>query len=327
MILIGSLAYRYALHGDTLGFDHSDIDVVCDFKEWSYYFKIHRGAIEKAVTKNNKLQVIRKCLPKLEVAVTGVNASDQWLLDHQDEFEYQYIYEMGHYAFVPPIELLYVMKMAHVHCDTVHFDKTMRDYHDMKQYIGEIPNHYWDFFKMRKKEAEDRLKHRTPSLNMSNEKFFDRSKDIVGYVFEHDSIHEAVKHYDVPVYEMMKKDFSKAMCDKDMFEELEYIKRIRCVQEEAYVIAIERYLLLDDSGEMTPYLAYKNALKRICTTLCGGFFRKFAIENYYEILKEYDPQYIRKFERGFNKRVVYPMTHVDKDRVSVVMETYIENTN
>lgn len=327
MILIGSLAYQYAISGKSDVYRPKDIDIVCDFKEWNEYFNKKRDTIEKAVTKNNKIQVIRKFFPKLEVAVTGHNASDQWLMDHKDEFDYRYVPELHQMVYVPPVELLYIMKMSHVHCDTVHFEKTMRDYHEMRKYVRGIPNHYWEFFKMRKKEAEDRLKHRTPSLNMSNEKFFDRSKDIVGYVFEHDSIHEAVKHYDVPVYEMMKKDFSKAMCDKVMFDNLEFIKRIRCVQEEAYVIAIERYLLLDNSGEMTPFIAYKTALKRICTTLCGGFFRRFAIENYYKILDEYDPQYIRKFERGFNKRVVYPMTHIDMDRVSKVMETYIENTN
>lgn len=319
MVILGSLAaYMNGVYKTP-----NDKDIVATIKEWSLLFNIMKDDIKTATPRNNKIQVVLHTGERMEVSLQHNNKSDEWLIDHQDEFNHTLLYGMD--AYYPPLELLFLTKKSHVHCNLRHFDKTMHDYHELKELIGDIPEHYYDYYEMRKNEAEERYRHRTPSLNVSNDDFFDRSKDIVGYVFVHDSIHESVKHYDVPVYEMIKRDHSKALCEADMFHNLDDIKKVRCVQEEAYVIAIERYLLLDDSDNMTPYIAYKNALKRICTTLCSGFFRDYAINNYYKILDSYDPKYTDWFAHGYNMRTVQQLDTVDDERVKKAMTNFINN--
>ena len=67
--------------------------------------------------------------------------------------------------------------------------------------------------------------------------------------------------------------------------------KIKCVAEEACVITIERYILPTLKGKINKnnQLDFRKGLKwslyRICTTLCSGWFREFAIWNYEEILK------------------------------------------
>jgi hypothetical protein len=68
------------------------------------------------------------------------------------------------------------------------------------------------------------------------------------------------------------------MVSKILFAKAPYDLQIKCVKEEAMVIALERFLLPGLSSD--PFMAYKFALVRICTTLTKGWFREFAIDNY-----------------------------------------------
>jgi hypothetical protein len=54
--------------------------------------------------------------------------------------------------------------------------------------------------------------------------------------------------------------------------------QIKCVKEEAMVIALERFLLPKLSSD--PSAAFMSALTRICTTLTKGWFREFSIDNF-----------------------------------------------
>ncbi len=75
--------------------------------------------------------------------------------------------------------------------------------------------------------------------------------------------------------------------------------------EEAYVIALERKIIPTMKGSPGPFWkpfdAFKWALMRICTTLCSGFFRQWAIDNYFLILNSYDPGFVDKFESNISK--------------------------
>lgn len=325
MIVIGSHALQL------LGYDvtPTDVDILVNFKEWNEFYQSNSEDISEAIPLNGKVQAKFNDGFRIEVEFIGRHESDVWLSNHTGIMSEVYSPILKCMVCVPPLEILYLMKKSHVHCDSVHFDKTIKDYQHLSTMIDKVPDDYWSFFELRKSEAEKRYNHRTPSLNMSNDEFFDRSKNAVGYVFIHDTIHEAVKHFDVPVYEMIKRDFSLAKCESDMFHDLTFDVRIKCVQEEAYVIAIERYLLQDSgtSDIMTPWLAYKNAVQRICTTLCSGFFRQFAIDNYDEVMRQYDEDFIMRFTRGFNDKTIQMMDGVDSSRVDEAMTNFIENTN
>ena len=49
------------------------------------------------------------------------------------------------------------------------------------------------------------------------------------------------------------------------------------------------------------------ALKRICTTLCSGFFRQFALDNYDKIIEAYKEDFVFKFYNAYEKGLLKPM--------------------
>lgn len=118
-----------------------------------------------------------------------------------------------------------------------------------------------------------------PSLKKSVKDFFD---DYVEKKYNHDYLHELVAYHDKPLYTQLQRDSSSAWCDKDLWDKLSTADKIKCVAEEAQVIAIERFLV-PSNWNYAPRHAYLKALDKVCTTLCSGWFREFAIDNYPEI--------------------------------------------
>jgi len=118
-----------------------------------------------------------------------------------------------------------------------------------------------------------------PSLKKSVEDFFD---DYVEKKYNHDYLHELVAYHDKPLYTQLQRNPSSAWCDKDLWDKLSNDDKIKCVAEEAQVIAIERFLV-PSNWNYAPRHAYLKALDKVCTTLCSGWFRDFAIDNYPEI--------------------------------------------
>ena len=107
-------------------------------------------------------------------------------------------------------------------------------------------------------------------------------------------IHEEVAYEDQPMFTLMQKD-ATVTCHKDLWLEMSHTQQLQCVAEEAFTINIERNILPSAMGQnnFKPALAgYRWALWRICTTLCSGWFREFAIDNYYEILNMFDEEKI-----------------------------------
>jgi hypothetical protein len=111
-------------------------------------------------------------------------------------------------------------------------------------------------------------------------------------------------HYDRPIYEDMQVDSKSAWCEKDMWDQFDFEKKAKCVLEEAYVIALERKIIpmLNGCGEIiTSKKAFDWALMRICTTLCSGWFRQFATDNYVKIIEYYNPNYVQNFLKAESK--------------------------
>jgi hypothetical protein len=160
----------------------------------------------------------------------------------------------------------------------------------------------------RTKETIERERLRTPSLNKTAKDFFD--DNVSNRTFIHDQIHEVMAFGDRPMFEKIQKEPGKVACSKEKFNALHYIERIRCVQEEAYVIALERAMipmLFEGAPIANAQKAYQWAVMRIATTLCSGWFREFAVEHYDDIMLLYNENYVDKFltavENGKIERV------------------------
>jgi hypothetical protein len=110
----------------------------------------------------------------------------------------------------------------------------------------------------------------------------------------------------------MQVDESSAWCERDMWEKFTFEKKAKCVLEEAYVIALERKIIpmLNGCGQIiSSKKAFDWAIMRICTTLCSGWFRQFATDNYIEIVKYYNPDYVKKFLKSETDGLIKKQNH------------------
>jgi hypothetical protein len=213
-----------------------------------------------------------------------------------------------------PMADLFATKRAHIH-HPIHFGKNVQDYLDLQAYVTEN-NLKMDlrYAQLRKKETTKRVKRKsTPKLNMTNSEFFSDKHYSVRYFVIHDDIHEAVKHEDRPIYEKMKDDLDMALCLKRKWDELTHQQQIRCVLEESYVIATERYLL---NGERDVSKAFHKALERVCTTLTSGWFRDFALNNYREVSSKADLSFIHKVSDQILNGTIKLVDNLSEDDVN-----------
>ena len=205
-----------------------------------------------------------------------------------------------------PAELA-IIKRSHLHRPCC-FHKHISQYHGwklndftMKEIVEDnLSPHMQHMLRERTRLTKEKFGDKTPVLNMSNKEFFD---DNVQKYFDHDDIHRLMAHRELPAYEYMKslEKFDQAWCEKDKWNDFEHLHKIQCVMEEAYVIALERWLIPHFLGMKTiekpivPRMCFMLALEKICTTLCGGFFRDFAIDNWQEIHKSFNKEHMMSF--------------------------------
>lgn len=190
---------------------------------------------------------------------------------------------------IPHLDILYMLKMSHRYRkNSPHFTKTMNDILLMRQYGAFIRREHQDFYERRMKATYN---YGFPKLNVSKDEFF--KGDGVEYVYDHDSIHEAMKTSREPAYKAFKK--GEVACDKGMFYScVNESGRLCAVLEEAYVLALERSIIPHPGG-MTDKQAFDYALMKVCTSITSGWFREYAWEHYHEVQGLYDPAYTGRF--------------------------------
>lgn len=295
MILIGSQALRIGLEkvGQGLKRVPTDFDIIARHKDAEELISkaglvIVKESPEKVLTKAPDGRFV-------EIELVYSNQSSwlytQWadtmaVLD-QAEF---YGAKMG----VAPLEMLYSIKRAHRHSPNK-FHKHVKDYNLLRDLL-DGKDAFPRVTALRYKETMEREKLRTPSLNKSTTAFFDDK--VSNRTFVHDQIHEVMAFGERPMFEKIKIDPDKVACSKEKFFALTGEQRDQCVQEEAYVIALERGIipmLFEGEKMVTPIDAYKWALMRICTTLCSGWFREYALESYDNLMLRYNWTYTNKF--------------------------------
>jgi len=194
-------------------------------------------------------------------------------------------------------ETLYSLKKSHIHFP-IKFKKHIHDYCFLHEKLNN-EDILKSITEINYQETEKRIgKLKTPSLNKSVKEFFGQSDGYVKSYFIHDDVHRVMSHYDRPLYEKMQSNKDLAKCDKDKWRIFPYEDKCKCVLEEVYVIALERKILPMIFGGGKGFSsdeAFDWALMRICTTLCSGWFREFATNNYFIIKKLYNKNYVEKF--------------------------------
>jgi hypothetical protein len=223
-------------------------------------------------------------------------------------------------GYAPP-EVLYSIRKAHIHFP-IKFDKHIKDFMFLREklrqergisleqdlgsqmdWLDECPEFTVIHFKC---TEQRRGKLKTPKMKESKEQFFGKSKKYVTSYFVHDDMHKAIAlmHEGDPVYQKILADGAEVETDSGLWNKLTIQQKIWCVLEEVYVIALERKIippLFEDKEGMSPKEAFDWALMRVCTTLCDGFFRDFAVRAYDEIQKQYNPDYVQLFFKNISQ--------------------------
>ncbi len=208
------------------------------------------------------------------------------------------------FGMIPNLDFLFTLKSSHKYLkDSPHFWKTLKDYHRMKAVGASVRPEYMEFFKLREKETYAKQKH--PSLMQTKDNFF--KDDGIQYVYDHDDIHESVKHLEKPAYRYYMKDGSEVFSDKNKFFAQPREVQLYGVVEEAATLAIERSLV-PHPGAMTSQVAWGFALSKVLSSITSGWFRAFGYENAYDVLKLYPQGYWEKFQADVAAGKVRPFT-------------------
>ena len=229
-----------------------------------------------------------------DLPIEGAEYHDRYLLNNADVHFFTSPYHTidfnGTEILVCKLQGLALIKRSHLWRD-LSFDKHITHYHKyLSHYAVTYSELSEEFLKERTRQTIEMFPQRHPNLNQSVEDFFD---DAVTKKYNHDYLHELFAYSSKPWYTSLQDDPSKAWCSQEKFNKLTHSQQLECVAEEVYVIATERFLAPKD-WKYPAKLAYMKALKKVCTTLCSGWFRDKAIDHYPEILSLFDES---KFSR------------------------------
>lgn len=277
-VVVGSFASNYRIA--------KDIDIVCYRKDINVDV-FGEDAFSCWFTHQNK---------KIECLLADDQKSYQWILGF---YEYAYRQDTGNsdfkYSIIHQVHN-FALKAGHINYDHVSWQKHIHDYHALKNHIDvEYKSSYTnDLIELHKESTEMRFgKQKLPRLrNKTVGDFFD---DGVDKYINHDYLHTVFKHEDVPMYQKMQKNLDIVDCDQVMWNAFTHRQKIAAVLEEVYVIATER-LIIPSILEKCGYddnKAFMWALKRVCTTLTQGWFRQFAVDNYFEIINLHNPNFFK----------------------------------
>lgn len=271
MLLIGSLAAAYWL-GDFRR--PTDVDVLVTPEELSQLLAQPWKSGKQ--TRSGKY-LLTDCQDRqYEVEVEGVLPSTKMLmaLGHEqmpDPFGWDIP------VYVPALPVLAAIKRSHLPTG-VRFEKNIRDYHRLRRACW-VPLSVEETAAVQARHAEAVARQDAKiSLKKSNEDFFKQSDAAIGRIMEHDQIHRLIAFGDKPWFEKLKLDPSQAMLHRPLFEALPFASQIEVALEEAMAIGIERVMLVVPKAQPRDGLEY--GLRRICTNLCKGWFRDFAIDNW-----------------------------------------------
>jgi len=287
MLFIGSIALQQHIDIER---NSRDIDIIGTYDEVSAYVKSLEGELTKAIpTNGGKKYVFFKgdYIVEAEIAWEGSLAE-----------EFLMLMKGSKYA---TLNGLYALKMSHRFLrNSKHFLKTMNDIHLMRKHGAEISDDLADFYKKRVKETYD---YSHPKLNVTKKDFF--NGDGIEYVFDHDSIHGAIKLQEMPAYNYFKADISEVFVSKELFNELSDELKLNSVLEESYVLALERSQI-PFPDLLTPKQSFDIALQKVCTSITSGWWRNYAWEHYYDAQAKYDDSYCENFFSKVKKGEVLP---------------------
>lgn len=284
-VLIGSRALKYLIPRYRKCNDYDIIISKNEFDQW-----ISQQAYDSCA--RGSKQVIKVENTEIECEFDELQ-SNKIILNRQYE---RTINIHGLQCWIADIQLLLAIKHSHRYYP-INWYKNIKDYSFLKKMISMTPE-LLQLSEIRQNEKNVPKAIRT--LSISNESFFEGSQKFVRRLYQHDDLHYATCYYNQPLWSKCKNDHNKAAVSYRLFEQLSNDDKIKMIQEEAFVIALERKII---PFEEDPNAAFRWAIMRISTDLTGGWFREFAVENHVDVMK-HNHDYVSKFREALSKGLI-----------------------
>ena len=164
-----------------------------------------------------------------------------------------------------------------------------------------------------KKREKETYVNTTPKLNQSKKDFFNESGELK-YRYDHDSIHESVKHLDHPAYWYFKEDKAEVMCSRKKFLDCDHQTKLYSGLEETYVLAVERSQV--PFPGTSPKRSFDIAAAKICSSISSGWWRDFIYEYFNEWSALYSDSYVERFRNGIENGTVKPFKRESEAEVA-----------
>jgi hypothetical protein len=207
--------------------------------------------------------------------------------------------DTGHIVATPPV--LLALKLSHRYLkNSPHFLKTMNDINYLRGKGAVLNDFLTDWVKRRAKVTYD---YSHPSLRRNKDTFF--SNDEVPYIYDHDTIHESVKTFSTPAFELIKEDTAEVFCSKQKFMAQPEEVKLATVLEESLTLALERSQI-PFNFEPDPFKSFTMALEKVCTSIASGWWREYAWENYFKVLNMYRDDYVDRFKTALAEGIIKP---------------------
>ncbi len=317
MLLIGSRALAIQ-KPFLLGRTPRDYDLMCTYAEAQAFIQEQiqgTGPLKLdsvyPTSKGKKLIAHGPIPCEFEIAWPGSSAEEILEAAAQDpETVYTYVPGLGCRVQVASLNLLFLLKKSHRYLkNSPHFLKTMRDYRTMRDCGAVIPSEWQEMYRRREKETYD---YSHPNLNVRKDAFF-TDLGSLKYVYDHDSIHEAMKTLERPAYTYFKREGSEVACDRKLFEVAEEKVRLSSVLEETLVLALERSQIPHPNTD--PKKSFDIALMKVCTSITSGWWREYAYEHYDEVQAIYPRNYVQRFWDAVDSGIVKAYTQPQQSQM------------
>jgi len=307
VLLIGS--HAAILNGLPLTRKPIDIDLIMSPSDFVQLKEFLNDDIERTILIDKRRVALKlKSSEIVEIEIAWPDSSAEWLLRGDlmcPEIPFFRIAEIqvGPHTLsvdVPLLNVLLALKLSHRYKkNSPHFLKTMHDIHALRKTGADVDG-LQDFIKLREKETYD---YAHPSLKRDKKNFF--KDDGIKYVYDHDSIHEAVALGDKPAYRSFSAEGQEVYSSKELFNKCSEQLKLSAVVEESYVLALERSQI-PFKGQVDPDRSFTMALQKVCTSITSGWFREYAWEHYWEAMSMYSPDYVNVFWNAVEKNKVKP---------------------
>lgn len=302
MLVVGSkaLEVQCRARGDELNRTPCDIDVMGTYDECMAFVRSLPGKLDRCYPAHKGKKIVAFKGGKIieaEIAWEGSTAEEFIRLESESG---QVIVQNN--LLYASLNGLYALKTSHKFLrNSPAFLKTMRDIQYMESLGSYIPEEYTEWLRQREKET---YWYDHPNLKQSKKDFF---TDSVPYIYDHDSLHLAVKHLEHPAYTYYMKDGEEVQTSKEKFYSVSDQIRLLGVLEESYVLALERSQI-PHGDKITPRKSFEIALMKVCTSITSGWFREYAWNNYDNVVAMYSDSYKHRFLNALDAGIVIPYT-------------------